>query len=216
MSELVVAERPAAQDAAGLLVLHHGRGTSEQDLLPLASALDPQRRLHVAAPRAPLRLPGMPGYHWYRVPRVGYPEPESFFDSQRRLGELHQELLQRHGLAPQRLILGGFSMGAVMSYAVGLDASRPAPGGILALSGFIPTVAGFSPDLERTGVRVFITHGELDPVIGIGFAHRARDLLVGAGFPVEFRQFPGPHTIDPADLPRARAWIESVLSPTPQ
>jgi hypothetical protein len=49
MSELVQAERPAEGDPEGLLVLHHGRGTNEQDLLPLADALDPERRLHVVA-----------------------------------------------------------------------------------------------------------------------------------------------------------------------
>ena len=72
MSELVFTERPAAGDPAGLLVLHHGRGTSEQDLIGLAEVLDPEQRLHVAAPRGPLQLPGWPGNHWYVVPRVGY------------------------------------------------------------------------------------------------------------------------------------------------
>ena len=70
---LVYRERPAARAPAGLLILHHGRGADEQDLLGLADALDPDGRLHVVTPRAPLRLPGGPGYHWYTVPRVGYP-----------------------------------------------------------------------------------------------------------------------------------------------
>src|SRR5207244_6267609 len=74
MTELVYRERLAQGDASGLLVLHHGRGADEHDLLPLADALDPQRRLHVVTPRAPLTLPGGPGYHWYLVPRLGYPD----------------------------------------------------------------------------------------------------------------------------------------------
>jgi phospholipase/carboxylesterase len=61
-----------------LLVLHHGRGTDERDLLGLADALDPARRLQVVSPRAPLQLPGSPGYHWYLVPRVGYPDRDTF------------------------------------------------------------------------------------------------------------------------------------------
>ena len=72
MAQLTFRERPAVRDPAGLLVLHHGRGADEADLLPLADQLDPEGRLHVLAPRAPLRLGG-PGYHWYVVPRVGYP-----------------------------------------------------------------------------------------------------------------------------------------------
>ena len=60
MTELVYRERLAQGDAARLLVLHHGRGADDHDLLPLADALDPQRRLHVVTPRAPLTLPGGP------------------------------------------------------------------------------------------------------------------------------------------------------------
>ena len=59
MSELTFRERPAAGEPAGLLVLHHGRGADEHDLLRFGDVLDPQRRLHVATPRAPLTLPGL-------------------------------------------------------------------------------------------------------------------------------------------------------------
>ena len=75
MAALEYQERPAAGQPQGLLVLHHGRGADQHDLLPLADVFDPERRLHVVTPQAPLRLPGAPGYHWYVVPRVGYPEP---------------------------------------------------------------------------------------------------------------------------------------------
>ncbi len=72
MATLDYRERPAGGEPTGLLVLNHGRGADETDLLGLAEHLDPERRWHVLAPRAPLTLGG-PGYHWYVVPRVGYP-----------------------------------------------------------------------------------------------------------------------------------------------
>src|SRR3982751_2110552 len=140
MSALVQRERPAEGEAAGLLVLHHGRGADEHDLLGLASVLDPERRLHVVTPRAPLTLAGGPGHHWYVVPRVGYPDPETFRAAYAALAAFHDELWQRTGVAPERPVLGRFSMGSVMSYALGLGADRPAPAGILAFSGFIPIV----------------------------------------------------------------------------
>ena len=145
MASLTFVERAPADAPQGLLVLHHGRGTDEQDLLPLADVLDPERRLHVASVRAPLQLPGSPGYHWYAVPRVGHPDPQTFHSSYRQLSELHDELWQQTGLGPERTVLGGFSMGSVMSYALGLGADRPPPAGILAFSGFIPTVDGWAP-----------------------------------------------------------------------
>ena len=144
---LVYRERPAEGDPAGLLILHHGRGADEHDLLGLADVLDPQQRLHVVTPRAPLTIPGSPGYHWYVVPRVGYPDPETFRAAYERLGAFHDELWERTGISPDRTVLGGFSMGSVMSYSLGLAGARGVPAGILAFSGFIPTVEGWEPDL---------------------------------------------------------------------
>jgi phospholipase/carboxylesterase len=217
MSSLTYRERAAAGEPAGLLVLHHGRGTDEQDLLPLADALDPARRLHVVTPRAPLQLAGMPGYHWYRVPRVGYPDPETFHSAFAMLAELHDELWERTGIAPGQTVLGGFSMGTVMSYALGLGEARPAPAGILAFSGFIPTVEGWHPDLAgRSAVRVFIAHGRNDPVIDVGFARRARQLLEAAGLPVDYHESDAGHQIHPASIPAAAAWLEQTLTPGPR
>src|SRR4051794_34339471 len=97
---LIYIERPAAGRANGLLVLHHGRGSDERDLLGLADALDPEGRLHVVSARAPLQLPGSPGYHWYLVPRVGYPDPETFRAARGALAELHDELWAQTGIGP--------------------------------------------------------------------------------------------------------------------
>ena len=108
-------------------MLHHGRGTDERDLLGLADALDPRRRLHVVTPRAPLQLPGSPGYHWYLVPRVGYPDHDTFHAAREALAELHDGLWAETGIEPARTVFGGFSMGAVMSYAMAL--SRGSAGG---------------------------------------------------------------------------------------
>lgn len=212
MASVSYEERPAAGDPLGLLVLHHGRGTSELDVLPLADVLDPRRRLQVVTPRAPLQLPGSPGYHWYRVPRVGYPDPQTFAAAYGQLTELHDELWDRTGLGPGQTVLGGFSMGTVMSYALALGADRPAPAGILAFSGFIPTVEGWQPKLQdRTSTRVLIAHGRNDPVIDVAFARQARDLLEGSGFDVDYRESEATHTIDPADVPRAAAWLQATI-----
>jgi phospholipase/carboxylesterase len=211
VSALTFRERPAEGEPLALLILHHGRGTTEQDLLPLADALDPQRQLHVAAPRAPLQLAGSPGYHWYLVPRVGHPDSKTFHDAYRELAGLHDQLWERTGLAPAQTVLGGFSMGTVMSYALGLGPDRPAPAGILAFSGFIPTVEGWEPELsEREQARVFIAHGRRDPVIDISFARHAMELLQAGGLAVDYRESEAGHNIDPADVPRAIDWLSKL------
>lgn len=212
MSALVHRERPADGEPRGLLILHHGRGSDENDLLTLADVLDPARRMHVVTPRAPLHIEGSPGYHWYRVPRVGYPDPESFDAARRQLGELHDELWQRTGLTAERTVLGGFSMGAVMSYVMAFSPERPAPAGVLAFSGFIASVEHWQPDFDdRKAVRVFIAHGTRDQVIGVDFARAAAERLREAGLPVEYHESAAGHHIDPREIPAAGAWLNDTL-----
>jgi phospholipase/carboxylesterase len=212
MNELTFREREAAGEPAGLLVLHHGRGTDENDLLPLADVLDPSRRLHVVTPRAPLTLPGWSGQHWYLVPRVGYPDPDTFHAAFESLAALHDELWSRTGLTPAQTVLGGFSMGSVMSYSLGLSGERPAPAGIIAFSGFIPVVEGWSASFDdRRSTRVFIAHGRNDPIMEVGFGRRARELLETGGLEVEYHESDAAHHIDPAHVPAAVDWLAATL-----
>jgi phospholipase/carboxylesterase len=212
MASLVYQERPAAGEPTGLLVLHHGRGTDELDLLGLADVLDPERRLHVVTPRGPLTLPGWPGYHWYAVPQVGYPDPDTFWAAFTALADFHDELWERTGVGPDRTVLGGFSMGSVMSYSLGLAGNRPAPAGILAFSGFIPTVEGWEPSLaDRQQLPVFIAHGRSDPIMDVEFGRRARELLEAGGLSVEYHESDVAHQIDPANVPAAVEWLRATL-----
>jgi phospholipase/carboxylesterase len=159
-----------------------------------------------------LSLPGSPGYHWYLVPRVGYPDHDSFHAARVALAELHDELWEESGVGPERTVLGGFSMGSVMSYAMSLDAERPAVAGILAFGGFVPTVEDWEPSLaDRRETRAFIAHGRRDPIIEVGFARRARELLEGGGLAVEYRESDLGHQIDPAHLADAGAWLGETL-----
>jgi phospholipase/carboxylesterase len=205
--------RPSAGEPEGALVLFHGRGTDEFDLVPLLEALDPERRLIGLTPRAPLSLPPG-GAHWYVVKRVGYPDPETFYASLRELSGWLDALPDDLGLSWDRIVLGGFSMGAVMSYATGLGPGRPTPAGIMALSGFIPTVEGFDLELERArGLPVAIAHGTADPVISVEFGRDARRRLETAGAALTYEESPVPHTIDPAIVPDLRRWLGTAVPP---
>jgi phospholipase/carboxylesterase len=204
---LTALERPAAGEPDGALVLLHGRGADERDLYPLLDALDPARRLQGYTPRAPLALPPG-GAHWYVVPRVGYPDPETF-----RIGyTAAAEWLDALPFPAERIVLGGFSQGAVMAYALGLGKGRPRPAALMALSGFIPTVEGWEPDLESPFPPIAIVHGEYDPVIPVEFARRARALLEEAGARPIYREVPVDHTIDPSVLPELQQVVAGVHS----
>jgi phospholipase/carboxylesterase len=214
VESLVHLERRAAAEPDGLLVLHHGRGTDERDLLGLADVLDPEGRLLVVTPRAPLVLGGSPGYHWYLVPRVGHPDHDTFQAARAALAELHDRLWAETGIEPARTVLGGFSMGTVMSYAMALSGDRPPVAGVLAFSGFVPAVEDWQPRFDdRQGTRAFIAHGRRDPIMEIGFGHQARDLLEGGGLEVEYHESDVAHQIDPAHLAAASRWLAATITP---
>ena len=104
-------------------------------------------------------------------------------------------------------------MGAVMSYALGFGGDRPAPAGVLAFSGFMPTIEGWQPALEqRRGLPVFISHGTRDPVISVEFAREARQRLLDAGLSVSYHEFESAHHIDPRHLPLASEWLARSIA----
>jgi phospholipase/carboxylesterase len=208
MSELVHRVRPAAGEPQGALVLLHGRGADENDLFALLDVLDPRRRLVGVTPGGPLHLPPG-GRHWYVVPRVGFPEPETFRAS---YALLERELPALTGVAWERTVVGGFSQGTVMAYALGLGTGRPTPAGIIAMSGFIPTVDGWTADLQRPGLPVWIAHGRRDPVIPVQFARLARDALAAAPVTLTYHEHEGAHHVDPRLLAELPAWVDQAVA----
>ncbi len=106
--------------------------------------------------------------------RVGYPDRDTFLAALERTSGWLDSLPEATGTPIERTVLGGFSQGAVMAYALALGRGRPSPAGVIGLSGFLPTVDGFELDLDgRAGLPAFLAHGEYDPIIGVEFGRDA-------------------------------------------
>ena len=203
--------RPAVGKPAGALVLFHGRGADEHDLMPLIEVLDPEQRLVGVTPRAPLSLPPG-GAHWYIVERVGDPHEETFMASVELLSDWLDELPERIGVPEEKIVLGGFSQGCVMAYALALATNRTPPAALLAMVGFIPHVTDHPLDLTSIDrPPVTVVHGSIDPVIDVSFGRAARDELLAAGMDVTYRETAVEHTIDPAWLTDLRHQIGMTL-----
>lgn len=203
--------RPPASDPQGALFLFHGRGADENDLFPLFDMLDPERRLVGISPRGPLSLPPG-GAHWYQVVQVGYPDPVTFHPTYEALQGWFDALLADLDIGMERVVVGGFSQGCVMSHALALGKGRPRPAGLIGLSGFIPTVDGFELGLDDLqDWPAALGHGIYDPVIGVQWGRDARARLEGAGADVTYRESPMDHTIDPGFIDELRGWLTRVV-----
>jgi phospholipase/carboxylesterase len=219
IADLEYALRPASGSAAdgagrglrraGALLLLHGRGTDERDLLPLLDELDPAGRLVGVTLRAPLELaPG--GFHWYVVRQVGRPDEPTFRQTYEKVAGWLDRLPSITGVPLERTAVGGFSQGAVMAHALALGRGRPSPRALLAFSGFIPEVPGFLRlDLEgHRHVPVAVGHGTLDRVIPVEFGRSAVERLRAAGADVVYHESPAmAHSIDPVFLRRLAGWL---------
>jgi phospholipase/carboxylesterase len=203
--------RPAAGDPEGLLVLFHGRGADEHDLFPVLDLLDPGRRLLGVTPRGPLSLPPG-GAHWYALAGLGTPDPGTFLPTYAAVTAWLDGLAEDTGIPPERTALGGFSQGAVMTYALGLGQDRPRPAALIALSGFIPSVPGFELDLSPPFPPIAIGHGTFDPVIGVEWGRRAKAQLEQAGAEPLYREYPLPHTIEPSFVVELQPWLTDALA----
>jgi phospholipase/carboxylesterase len=145
------------------------------------------------------------------VREIGYPDPHTFSETYDLTGSWLDSLLTESGLEPGRTVLGGFSQGAVLAWALALGAGRPRPAAVLALSGFVPTVPGLELELESPLPRMAIGHGALDPVISVDWGRRARDLVESAGGDVLYHESPVGHTIDPAFLRALVPWVADAV-----
>jgi phospholipase/carboxylesterase len=193
------------------MIMVHGRGADEEDLPGLAARLD--RRLLVLSVRAPYPFADGGGYTWYDVGTVGAPEPTMFRESYERLSQFVEDALREYPVDPTRLFLLGFSMGTVMSLALGL--SRPGlVRGVSANSGYIAEGTHLSYRWnELAGASFFIAHGTLDPIIPIVMARRAKELFAASNAPHVYREYPMAHQISDESLGDIADWLQPLLDP---
>ncbi|GIW11284.1 MAG: phospholipase/carboxylesterase [Dehalococcoidia bacterium] len=205
MTALVHAvHRPARPSAhpPGLLVVH-GWGADEHDLLGLAPWLD--ERLLIVSPRAPLRLDW--GYGWYRFLPGRGAELESFTAALEQLERFATALPERYGIDPQFLFLLGFSQGAILSAALASLYPRQFRG-VALLSGRLPPIP---TEAQLAGLPVFLAHGRFDPVIPVEEGHQLAEALRTWGATVTTHYSDYGHEIPPATLRDLNAWLAPLL-----
>ncbi len=216
MTEWVERVAPARQASKGpppLVVLLHGIGADENDLFPLARALDP--RCTVVSLRAP--HPYVAGYAWFQIDfRRGGEIVPDVAQARGALAELIAWLTQapaRLGTDPERTYLLGFSQGAMMSLGV-LGAAPERLAGVIALSGRFPATLFETPAAPEAiaHVPVLVAHGTYDDVLPVANGHATRDALAPRVRDFTYREFPVAHGISDEELRLVAEWLTARLT----
>jgi phospholipase/carboxylesterase len=204
-----------------IVVLLHGFGAGGDDLVPLAQVLEAKGTRFIF-PEAPTVIdPSYGGRAWWMidVPRIqrilmtGEVEsikrevPEGSERARQQLDRLLDAVQQKYGVAGSRIVIGGFSQGAMVAADLALRSDRPLAG-LIVFSGTIICGDIWKARLpERKGLPIFQSHGRDDSVLPYDFAEELKDMFLGAGFDHAWVPFRGGHEIPAKVIAGAAAFL---------
>jgi phospholipase/carboxylesterase len=205
----IAAPKPSTQtELHPALVLLHGRGTNENDLLGLSPYFDP--RFQIISVRAPMRFP-YGGYTWFDLDDLGNVDAGQLTQSYQQVLQMIEELPVKHAVDPANIFLYGFSMGAMMSFVLSLAHPEKFRGAVIH-SGLLPENVGIDYKWnELNNTSFFIVHGTEDPVVPVGFGKRSNELLSKTKASVVYREYPIGHTISEDSLHDTAEWLHAQL-----
>jgi phospholipase/carboxylesterase len=214
------------QPSDGVVVLLHGFGAPGDDLVPLANYLGAPK-VGWAFPEAPLELHGLYGdaRAWWMIDLARFEQQAARGQLLDRVGEVPDGLAPARaavigmlaalaaetGVPDERVVLGGFSQGAMVSLDVLLHTERAFAGALLMSGTFIAEPLWAPRMAARAGLPVLMSHGQQDPLLPLAASELLRDRLRAAGLDVEWLPFAGGHAIPPQVLAAAGLLIRSKL-----
>ncbi len=215
-------ETSTGADPVAAVIWLHGLGADGNDFAAIVPELDlsgcpPIRFVFPHAPSIPVTLNGgyvMPAWYDILGSEMQKREDEAGI---RRSALAIEALIARElerGIAPERIVLAGFSQGCAMVLHTGLR-YRARLGGIMALSGYLPLAGSLALQASAANrqLPIFMAHGTADPMIVLARAEASRDALLAAGYPVQWHTYPMQHSVHPRELQDIGRFLQSVLAP---
>jgi len=212
---------PTGPNPTASVIVLHGLGADGNDFVPFAKELDlrsvgPVRFVFPHAPTMPVTING--GYvmrAWYDILGMDLVQREDEAGLRNSLAAVNAliELEIARGVAPGRIVLAGFSQGCAMTLMTGLrHAERLA--GLVCMSGYLPLATRAEAERHDSNrdLPIFMAHGTLDPMIDIARARSSRDALVRLGHPVEWHEYPMPHSVCAEEIADLQGWLRRALA----
>lgn len=206
--------RPAAAGIAQpwLLVLLHGVGSNEGDMFGLAPQVPPQ--FHVLSLRGPLTLgPGAYAWFTFGVAPDGGRAINAAQEAASRplLAQAIQAAGEQLGVPPERLVVGGFSQGGIMSLSLLLTQPEILHAAMAMHSRLLPEVLPLVvPPSRLQGRQLWVSHGTEDTMIPLANARQIRDSVNTLPIALTYKEYPGGHELRPAELRDAMAWLQQL------
>jgi len=210
----------APNPTASVIILH-GLGADGNDFVPVAHELDlasvgPVRFVFPHGPTRPVTING--GHvmrAWYDILGTDIARREDAAGL-RASQALVEELIAQErarGIPASRIVLGGFSQGCAMTLMAGLRHGERLAG-LLGMSGYLPLADTTAAERSAANadVPIFLAHGRADPVIALARATASRDALLALGYPVEWHDYPMPHSVCAQEIADMNRWLLKVLA----
>lgn len=216
---LSVIEIKPSQPALASLIWLHGLGASGDDFVPVASELQrltglPLRFIFPQAPERPVTInQGFVMPAWYDIisfDKEGDIDHEGISISVDQIKALVRKEMEK-GLSSDKIILAGFSQGAVIALHA-LLASSEELGGIIALSGYLPHK---EPPANKHQTPVFIGHGLADEIVPCVYGQTAYETLKKAGYPVTWHSYPMTHSVCDQEIHDIAEWLKEIVNYNP-
>lgn len=215
-SDLIYRTWESEEPGSLTVVALHGRAGNEESLLSLGPRLALPLRLITPRGPLPVKTKRHSGYAWYGIAQVGVPVTADFERSLDQLTQWIHSLRAQYSIPQERLIVLGFSQGAVMATALALHAPQ-AIGGIVAMSGYFARPQGWSPpNTHLAGLPALVTHGSADDVLPPEWGRKAADELRHRGAAVTYREVPEQHEVGPAAVTAVASWLHERGKDRPQ
>ncbi|HVK53349.1 MAG TPA: alpha/beta hydrolase [Pseudoxanthomonas sp.] len=199
----------------------HGLGADGHDFAPIVPELvrPDWPALRFVFPHAPVRAVtinnGVRMRAWYDIVGMDFATRADSEGIEQSIVQV-QALIDRElarGIAPQRLLLAGFSQGGAIALSSALRRTQPL-GGVIALSTYLPGIEQAARHLaaEATQQPVFMAHGSGDPVIPMGHAQRSAQALQAMGFAVQWHAYPMGHQVCAEEIAALADWMSGLFA----
>ena len=190
------------------IFLMHGMGSNEHDILTLVSGLE--KDAYIFSIRGSIEHP--PGFAYFTIEGFGKPHRSVFADTVRKLEEFIENALNTYAIDPEKVFVGGFSQGAILSMTLGLTMGSRIKG-VMAFSGYIPLfIREEYSKQHKSDLQLFISHGEKDPIFPLAWGEANRDYFDKLGATVTYHAYPAAHTISFENYNDFRKWLDQQLS----